>query len=121
MKRLPCTNSQRVNSMEETVHMYRTDRTNRADIPKDYYEHLSNLIIGALTDQQEITLNDLLSLVEKQGPAINTELLHCYFLQVKMDLQAKGFIVIKFAPKRVQIIKLKRRKSRKELYDSMLD
>jgi hypothetical protein len=94
----------------DTIQTLRPDGKKGIVLLKHYYEQISNFILSSVYAQEQLTLHELLEKGEqKLADAIDSEITW-YLLQVKLDLEARGYIksVTPVYQKRLYLLKITR-------------
>ena len=89
---------------------------------RSQYETWSLFILSTLDTEEGLTLNDLLGKARQKVSGLKDNEIGWNILQVKRDLEARGFIKVTPAPstKRTLLIKLTRLGSNKIQYENQL-
>ena len=94
----------------DTIQTLRPDGKKGIVLLKRYYEQLSYFILSSVYAQEQLTLHELLEKGEQQlADSIDSEITW-YLLQVKLDLEARGFIkpITPVYQKRLYLLKITR-------------
>ncbi|HOX82606.1 MAG TPA: hypothetical protein PLJ60_07875 [Chryseolinea sp.] len=103
---------------KETVELWRLKGRVGETIPKKEYDLISEFILTLLTERETIELQELLLEAQESLASVITKDISRPLLEVKQDLEAKGFIKVTRQPNRLQFISVVRKNSRRERFGS---
>jgi hypothetical protein len=106
----------------EKVQTFLPDGSKGEYILKDKYERWSRFILSSLDTEENFTLNDILERARNSASVSQHNEIAWNILQVKRDLEARGFITAMEDPdlKHTYYLKLTRQGSSKLSYDNQV-
>lgn len=107
----------------EKIQTFLPDGSKGEYIVKSKYERWSRFILSALDTEENFTLNDILERARVDAPVSQHNEIAWNILQVKRDLEARGFVTVVPDPdtKHRFYLKLTRQGLSKVNYDNQLD